>query len=108
MTKYADYETLEEFCEAQPPSWSTPEGQPALDIEELKRSAHHLLGINHEPGGYMPGSFTTALITLWGRADNDNQRKLASQWPELAAVIFIQRSGGGFDSLRAITEGKAP
>lgn len=103
-----DFETLEDFCAERRPSWVEPAGQPQLDVEDVKVAAHHLLGYNNQPGGYMPGSFTTALIRAWELADNDNQAKLNSQWPELGAVVFILRSGGGFDSLRTITEGKAP
>lgn len=103
-----DFETLEDFCAERPPTWSTPQGQPQLDIDELKREAHHLLGINGEPGGYMPGAFTTALIRAWQLADTGNQTKLHSQWPELGAAMYVLHYGGGFDSLRLITEGKAP
>ena len=108
MNKATDFETLEDFCAGRPPSWAEPNGQPQLDIDELKREAHHLLGVNNQPGGYMPGSFTTALIRAWDLADTGNQRKLMSQWPELGAAMFVKGYGGGFDSLRRITEGEAP
>lgn len=107
-TSVSGFATLEDFCAERPPTWQKPEGEPALDIDVLKQEAHHLLGINDEPGGYKPGAFTTALIRCWDLADTGNQAKLHSQWPELGQAIFIKRSGGGFDGLRRIIEGKAP
>lgn len=107
-TSVSGFETLEDFCAERPPNWRKPEGEPQLDIGKLKVAAYHLLGYNNQPGGYPPGSFTAALIRAWELADNDNQAKLHSQWPELGQAIFVLTSQGGFDALRRITEGEAP
>lgn len=94
------YETLMEYCAARP-------GYPELDVWTLRQEARHILGYYGKPGGYMPGSFTGSLIRCWELADNSNQVKLRSQWPELADVIYLMRSGQ-HESLLAIAEGKAP
>lgn len=97
---FDSYKTLEEYCAARP-------GYPELDVMTLQQEARHVLGYYHKPGGYMPGSFTSSLIRCWELADNYNQAKLNSQWPELGTVIYLMRSGND-EGLLAIAEGKAP
>jgi hypothetical protein len=96
-------ETLEEYCAER-----TGRGAaPALDVATLREEARHILGHYDKPGGYRPGSFTAALIRCWELADNSNQAKLNSQWPELGQAIYLMRSGQT-EGLLAIAEGRAP
>jgi hypothetical protein len=98
-----DYPTLEAWAAER----TGRDAAPALDIGELKQSARHLLGYYNKPGGYLPGAFTLALIRCWELADNSNQLKLMSQWPELGEVIYLMRSGQT-ESVLNVAEGKAP
>jgi hypothetical protein len=96
-------ETFEEYCTAR----TGRDAAPALDPTTLREEARHILGHYDKPGGYKPGSFTTALIRCWELADNINQAKLVSQWPELGQAIYLMRSGQT-EGLIAISEGRAP
>lgn len=97
------YETLADYCAER--TGRNPE--PALDVATLQEAAHHILGYYNKPGGYLPGAFTASLIRCWELADHENQGKLRSQWPELAACIYLSRSGQT-EGLTRIIEGKAP
>lgn len=97
------WETLEDYCAARSGRGSVP----ALAVDTLMQEARHVLGYYGKPGGYMPGSFTMSLIRCWELADNLNQAKLRSQWPELGDVIYLIRSGQD-EAVQAIAEGNAP
>jgi hypothetical protein len=94
---------FEEYCAAR----TGRDPVPALDPATLKETARNILGYYGKPGGYMPGSFTCALIRCWELADRSNQDKLASQWPELAASIYFIRTGQD-EGLLALAEGRTP
>jgi hypothetical protein len=98
-----DYPTLEAWAAER----TGRDAAPALDIEELKQSARHLLGYYNKPGGYLPGAFTLAQIRCWELADNSNQARLMSVWPELGEVIYLMRSGQ-HESVLNVAEGRAP
>jgi hypothetical protein len=95
--------TFEEYCEGR----TGRDPVPALDPFILKDAARNLLGHYGMPGGYMPGSFTGALIRCFELADNTNRTKLDSQWPELAHAIYLLRTGQD-EGLRAVAEGRVP
>lgn len=105
MGKLTSFETFEEFCAA---SDDPRNPLPALDPDKVQVAACHLLGYYGRGGGYQPGAFTGALIRCWELADADNQRKLASQWPELSVAIDWVRRTGGTEALQALAERKAP
>lgn len=96
-------ETFEEYCAAR----IGRDPVPALDPATLQQEARHVLGYYGKPGGYMPGSFTSALIRCWELADSTNRDKLADKWPELDTAIFFKRTGN-YEGLLALAEGRTP
>ncbi|MGQ4513627.1 hypothetical protein [Streptomyces sp. DW26H14] len=63
--------------------------------------ANHVLW-HYGQGGHPAGSFTTGLLTLWGRADDTNSARLASQWPDYAAAIELAERADGIAELQHI------
>lgn len=63
--------------------------------------ANHVLW-HYTRGGYPAGSFTSGLLDLWGRADDVNSARLASQWPDYAAAIKLVQLPDGIARLQRI------
>jgi hypothetical protein len=70
--------------------------------------AAHVLFHYGRAGGYQAGSFTTALLSAMGTADEANLDKLAASFPEyVAAVTAIQYDPAGVEHLQRIVRGEA-
>jgi hypothetical protein len=96
-------QTFEEYCAGR----TGRDPVPALDPVILKNEARNVLGHYGMPGGYLPGSFTAALIRCFELADNSNRAKLDNLWPELAHAIYLLRTGQDA-GLLAVAEGRVP
>lgn len=97
------YETLADYCAER----DGRNAAPALNVPDFMEAARHLLGYYRKPGGWTPGAFTMSLIRCWELADNINQAKLYSQWPELGEAIVMMKSGRT-EGLANVAEGRAP
>jgi hypothetical protein len=70
---------------------------PTVTAEVASHVLHHL-----QPGhaaAREPGSFTTALLNAWDKADASNARKLSTAFPDYAACIGVVNSPGGIETL---------
>ena len=70
---------------------------------EVRHAARDLMGHYNFMGGYQPGSFRTALFSLWERADRSNKFKLAQAFPAEGAAIEALESQGE-SGLRRLAE----
>lgn len=62
--------------------------QPNFQPDQLE-AARNLLYHYGQPGGWEPGSFTTALIRAMEAADQGNRAKLLNAFPEFFPAITI-------------------
>ncbi|MFC8272330.1 hypothetical protein ACFUJR_07260 [Streptomyces sp. NPDC057271] len=70
-------------------------------------TARYVLSAFGAAGGWRPGSFTEALISLLARADQHNAAKLANEYPaEAAAVRLAKYDENGIAKLQKIAAGQ--
>jgi hypothetical protein len=67
---------------------------PEMSPEELK-AARDMLGYYGLPGGWTPGSFTSALIKLLEVADTQNTARTLSAFPEFRTAYSVMTFDGG-------------
>ncbi|MFJ6579311.1 hypothetical protein ACIQMY_25530 [Streptomyces sp. NPDC091368] len=69
-------------------------------------TARYVLHAFGASGGWQPGNYTEALISLIARADRDHAAKLATIYPaETAAVRLAKYDENGIAQLQAIATG---
>lgn len=67
---------------------------PKMSPQEL-HVARDVLGYYNLPGGYSPGSFTTAVVRLLEVSDSFNTARTLSAFPEfIPAYTTLTRDGG--------------
>ena len=71
-------------------------------------TAAHVLWLFGQDGGYPPGSYSEALLSLISRSDVKNTARFAAGFPaETAAVSLAKNDEQGIAKLRAIATGGA-
>lgn len=67
--------------------------------------AAHVLW-HYNLGGYPAGTFTSYLLSAWGCADGENQRRLRAGWPDYALALEhgAPGEGDGVEWLRALAQ----